>query len=176
AFDSCVHQSEEAKDAKKSVPIGIIGSISVCWILGWLILICICACMSQDLEHVLNNPYGFTMAQIVYDSLGKHWAIAFMVLMSFCQFLMGASVLTAISRQIWAFARDDGLPFSYYIKKVDKRYAVPFNAILFACCGSLILGLLCLIDNAAANALFSLAVAGNYLAWGTPTLMRLTWG
>ncbi|CCK72468.1 uncharacterized protein KNAG_0K01030 [Huiozyma naganishii CBS 8797] len=176
AFDSCVHQSEEAKDAKKSVPIGIIGSISVCWVLGWLILICLMACMSPDIEGIVDNKYGFAMAQIIYDSLGKKWAVAFMSLIAFCQFLMGSSVVTAISRQIWAFARDDGLPLSDYIKMVDKKYKVPFNAIIFACCGSLILGLLCLIDAAATSALFSLAVAGNNLAWSTPTLLRLTSG
>lgn len=41
---------------------------------------------------------------------------------------------------------------------------------------SLILGLLCLINNAAANALFSLFVASNYLSWGTPIFCRLIWG
>jgi hypothetical protein len=39
-----------------------------------------------------------------------------------------------------------------------------------------IIGLLSLIDAAAANALFSLAVAGNDLAWLTPILARLIWG
>ena len=39
-----------------------------------------------------------------------------------------------------------------------------------------VIGLLSLIDNAAANALFSLAVAGNDLAWLTPILTRLVWG
>lgn len=176
SFDSCVHQSEEVKDAKKSVPIGILVSISVCWILGWLMLICICACMSNDIEHVVNNLYGFAMAQVIYDSLGRNWAIAFMSLMAFCQFLMGSSILTAVSRQVWAFARDDGFPMSHYIKKVDKKYSVPFIAIFTVCCGSLVLGLLCLIDNAATSALFSLSVAGNNLAWSMPTFMRLTWG
>lgn len=33
-----------------------------------------------------------------------------------------------------------------------------------------------LIDAAAANALFSLAVAGNDVAWGMPILCRLIWG
>lgn len=40
----------------------------------------------------------------------------------------------------------------------------------------LILGLLCLINNAATNALFSLFVASNYLSWGTPIFCRLVWG
>lgn len=39
-----------------------------------------------------------------------------------------------------------------------------------------IIGLLSLIDNTAANALFSLAVAANDLAWLTPILARLIWG
>lgn len=38
------------------------------------------------------------------------------------------------------------------------------------------MGLLCLIAPAAAAALFSLAVAGNNLAWGTPILCRVVWG
>lgn len=40
----------------------------------------------------------------------------------------------------------------------------------------IIFGLLCLINNAAALALFSLFVASNYVAWGTPILCRLIWG
>ena len=58
----------------------------------------------------------------------------------------------------------------------DRRYSVPFNAIIAACVTCLVLGLLCLIDSTAANALFSLAVAGNYLAWSIPTLLRFTTG
>jgi hypothetical protein len=41
---------------------------------------------------------------------------------------------------------------------------------------ALLLGLLCLIAPAAASALFSLAVAGNNLAWGTPIFARVVWG
>lgn len=175
SFDSCVHQSEEAKDAKKSVPIGIIGSITACWILGWLIIICLMACTKSDMAAVLDTKFGNVLAQIIYDCLGKRWTIAFMSLIAYCQFLMGASIVTAISRQVWAFARDNGLPMSRYIKIVDKKYSVPFVAVFFACAASLALGLLCL-QGEAADALFSLAVAGNNLAWSTPTFLRLTSG
>lgn len=175
AFDSCVHQSEEAKDAKKSVPLGIVGSIGACWILGWLIMIVLLACMDPDLSKTMDTNYVLAIAQIIYDCLGKKWAIGFMSLIAFCQFLMGASTVTAISRQIWAFSRDDGLPLSKYVKMVNKTYCVPFVAVIAACCGTLILGLLCLQDEAA-NALFSLAVAGNNLSWATPTFLRLTFG
>lgn len=176
AFDSCVYLSEEAQDAKKSVPNGIVSSITICWILGFCILICSLACMSSDLDHIINNEYGFCMAQIIYDSLGKKWAIAFMALMAYCQFLMGASIVTSTSRQIYGFSRDNGLPFSNILKKVPKSYPTPFYAVIFTCFLSGLLGLLCLIDDAAANALFSLNVAGNNLAWAAPSLFRLTSG
>lgn len=176
AFDSCVYTSEEAQNARKSVPMGIVSSITLCWIVGFCILICSTACMSTDVDRVINNPYGFAMAQIIYDSLGRQWAIAFMSLMAFCQFLMGASIVTSTSRQVYAFSRDNGLPFSNIWKRVGKKYPVPFNAVIFTCFISLVLGLLCLIDDASASALFSLNVAGNNLAWGTPTFMRITWG
>lgn len=49
-----------------------------------------------------------------------------------------------------------------------------------AICGlvavSIVFGLLCLINSVAANALFSLFVASNYVAWATPILCRLIWG
>lgn len=176
AFDSCVYLSEEAHDARRSVPNGIVSSITICWVLGFCIIICTSACMTTNLDTIINNEYGFPMAQIIYDSLGKKWAISFMVLMACCQFLMGASIVTSTSRQIYGFARDNGLPFSHILKKVPKSYPTPFYAVIFTCLLSGLLGLLCLINDAAANALFSLNVAGNTVAWGAPSLFRLTSG
>ncbi|CAM9012582.1 unnamed protein product [Wickerhamomyces anomalus] len=167
---------EEVKTPSKSVPIGIIGSITVCWILGFLIMIVISACMTQDVESLINTDLGQPLAQVFYDSMGAKWAIAFMSLCAFCQFLMGASILTAISRQVWAFARDDGLPFSSIVKVVNKKLAVPLRAIVFSAIISLLLGLLILAGSIAANALFSIAIVGNYAAWAMPQILRFTSG
>ncbi|CEP65078.1 uncharacterized protein LALA0_S23e00122g [Lachancea lanzarotensis] len=176
AFDACIHMSEEAKNASKAVPIGIVGSISVCWILGFLICIAIVACMGPSIDAIVNSATGAPLAQIIYNALGKKWTIAIMTLIAFCQFIMGCSILTAISRQIWAFARDDGLPFSKFFKVVNNKLSSPIRATWFAAFIALIIGLLCLIGGAASNALFSLGIAGNYLAWTTPMVLRLTTG
>ncbi|GME95231.1 unnamed protein product [Ambrosiozyma monospora] len=176
AFDSCVHMSEEAKNASYGVPIGVCGSISFCGALGFFIIICTTACMDSDVSAVLETDTGFPMAQIIYDSLGRNWAIAMMSLMAVCQWLMGSSILTALSRQVWAFARDDGLPFSSVVKVVNKKLKVPIRAVLFASCIGLMLGCLCLAGTVAASALFSLGVCGNYLAWCAPIFFRLTSG
>ncbi|KAG7192326.1 GABA-specific high-affinity permease [Scheffersomyces spartinae] len=173
-FDSVVHMSEELK-SKKSIPWGILGSISVCWIVGWCICVVIVACIKGgDIAAVLESATGSPMAQVIYDALGKKWCVAFMSLISLGQFLMACSIALAASRQIWAFARDDGTPFIYrIIKYVDPRVKVPINATIFAAALSCFIGLLILINTTAANALFSLAVAGNYLAWGMPVFLVL---
>lgn len=52
----------------------------------------------------------------------------------------------------------------------------PVRMVFGVAIAAIILGLLSLINEAAASALFSLAVAGNDLAWGMPILCRLVWG
>ena len=90
---------------------------------------------------------------------------------------MGISILVAASRQSWAFSRDGALPFSKFFRHISKKFGyIPVRTTIGCAVLAAILGLLCLIAPAAAAALFSLAVAGNNLAWGTPILCRLVWG
>ncbi|EDK35927.2 hypothetical protein PGUG_00025 [Meyerozyma guilliermondii ATCC 6260] len=97
-----------------------------------------------------------------------------MSIIAFAQYLMGASILIAASRQIWAFSRDDGLPFFYNIVKVvNPKIKVPVRATIFGGCLSLLVGLLILVGPTASGALFSLAVAGNTFAWGMPVFLVL---
>ena len=93
------------------------------------------------------------------------------------QFLMGLSILLAASRKSWAFSRDDALPFSRFFRPISKRFGyIPLRAIWGCVFLAAVLGLLSLIAEAAAQALFSLAVAGNNLAWGVPIFARVVWG
>ena len=115
------------------------------------------------------------MAQIIYDALGKKWAVAFMSLIAVGQYLMSVSIMIALSRQIWSFARDDGLPVVYnFVKYVNPKIKVPIRATMFAAALGILLGLLVLINGTAGSgALFSLAVASNVLSWGLPVLLIL---
>ncbi|KAJ5689567.1 GABA-specific permease [Penicillium macrosclerotiorum] len=179
AFDSCVHMSEEATHATRAVPLGIISSIAACGILGFLSMSCIAASMSQDIDSILNSKFGQPMAQIYYDALGKKGALGFMAVNAIVQFFMGLSIVLAASRQSWAFSRDGALPFSWFFRKVSQGKFTKYQPVRMVCgviVMAVVTGLLSLIDNAAANALFSLAVAGNDLAWLTPILARLLWG
>lgn len=67
AFDSCVHMSEEAKNASKAVPLGITWSCGMCGVLGWLSLAVIAAVMDQNLDNILNTSFGQPMAQVSWN-------------------------------------------------------------------------------------------------------------
>ncbi|KAJ5835265.1 Amino acid/polyamine transporter I [Penicillium robsamsonii] len=177
SFDSCVHMSEEAMHASKAVPLGIVWSAGSAFVLGFLVLSVIAATMNPDVSATISTKFGQPMAQIYYDALGRDGALAFMAVLCVVQFLIGLSLIVAASRQAWAFSRDGALPFSRFFRQVSKRIQYqPVRMIWGLVFVSILLGLLSLINSAAANALFSLFVASNYLSWGTPIFCRLVWG
>ncbi|KAJ5512781.1 hypothetical protein N7463_002333, partial [Penicillium fimorum] len=179
AFDSCVHMSEEATHAARAVPLGIISSAGLCGLLGFVSLAVIAASMDRNIEGILSSKFGQPMTQIYYDALGKNGALGFMSVVMIVQFFMGLSIVLAASRQSWAFSRDNALPLSSFFRKVSQRKFMRYQPVRMVCgvaIAAVLIGLLCLIDEAASNALFSLAVAGNDLAWLTPILARLIWG
>ncbi|KAL4994038.1 hypothetical protein BDV10DRAFT_197873 [Aspergillus recurvatus] len=176
-FDSCVHMSEEARDAPKAVPRGILFSAGSASVLGFLVLSVLAAVMDPVVANTAGTVFGQPMAQIYYDSLGKRGALGFMAVLILIQFLIGLSLIVAASRQVFAFSRDHALPFSPILRKITSLSGKPqpVNAIVFLGGICVIFGLLALINSVAANALFSLFVASNYVAWGTPILCRLIW-
>ena len=100
-----------------------------------------------------------------------------MSLLFIVQFIMGISILVAASRQAWAFSRDGALPFSKFFRPISVKFGyIPLRAVWGCASLAAMLGLLSLIAPAAAQALFSLSVAGNNLAWGMPIFCRIWWG
>lgn len=174
AFDLAIHCAEEARNPQRLLPYGVVGSITVCWIVGWLVCIVCCAVIPHgDTVKMIESSTGSVVAEIVLSALGRRWAVAFMLLIAVGQYLMSLCIMTAALRQVWAFARDDGLPVIYnYIKYVDPRVKVPVRAIIFTGVFSIIIGLLVLIKgDAGSSALFSLGIASNIVSWGVPILM-----
>ena len=152
-------------------------SIGSCWLFGFIIVIVLAATINPDLEAVTGSKFGQPMAQIYFDAVGKHGTMGLMSLLFVVQFLMGLSILVAASRQTWAFSRDGALPFSSFFRPISQRFGyIPLRALWGCVLLTAILGLLSLIAEAAAQALFSLVIAGNNLAWGIPIFARLVWG
>ena len=84
--------------------------------------------------------------------------------------------LTTCSRQIFAFSRDGGLPLSKWLYNVNKRFHAPVNAVWFSVIISFLLGLLSFAGPSAIGAVFSLVVAGQYVAYSIPIAARFIGG
>ncbi|KAM0715990.1 hypothetical protein Q7P37_008504 [Cladosporium fusiforme] len=94
-----------------------------------------------SIPKVLESPMPFVI--VFQDAFQEaRPTIAFAAVVLVLVLVVATSSLAATSRQIFAFARDKGLPHSTWLATVDRCFDVPVNAILltlvFACCMSLI--------------------------------------
>lgn len=173
SYDSCVHISEEASNAARAVPMGIFFSIVSSAILGFGIMVALTFNMGTDLSPIINSDYGQPMATIILNSVGKKGFMVVWTFMIIVNFMMGASMNLASSRQIFAFSRDGALPFSGWVYRINSYTLTPVNSAWWSSAVSAVLCLLGLVNAVAVGAVFSLSVIGASIAYTIPILARL---
>ncbi|KAL6928261.1 hypothetical protein ACO0SA_002996 [Hanseniaspora valbyensis] len=188
-FDSPIHMAEEAiykpRNLKKPVLLdpqaspaafGVILSIIGCGILGWLMLLCLYACMGPSVDAIMDSSYSSIVTQIFMNSLGQKWTLAIMSLIAVGCFFMGVSLILATSRNFYAICRDRVIPpfAADWLAVVNQRTKTPIRAMYGTCVVSLLLGLLIFQEQGSAS-LFSIAVAGFYMALIIPMALKITY-
>ncbi|KAF2182538.1 hypothetical protein K469DRAFT_740232 [Zopfia rhizophila CBS 207.26] len=73
--------------------------------------------------------------------------------------------LASASRQMWVFARDQGLLFSCIIARVDRRWAIPLYSIGLTALINSLLALINIGSTVAFNAIVSLVAAGLFYSY-----------
>jgi len=175
-YDASAHMTEETRDAARSGPRGIVTSILVSLVAGWVLLIGVTFAI-QKANYAGEAAQGAAAsAQIFLDSIGRTGAELLLLVVIGAQLFCGMSSVTANSRMIYAFSRDGALPGSDIWHRVNKRTRTPTNAIWLAAGGALILGLPYLWNGAAYAAVTSIATIGLYIAYVAPTFLRLRQG
>ncbi|KAF8694665.1 hypothetical protein AX14_001959 [Amanita brunnescens Koide BX004] len=171
-LDSMVHISEEARNANTAIPYGICFAALSSIILGWAVNVALAFCMGTDLKNVVNSPIGQPMATILFNSFGQRGTLVVWTFIIVLQFAMGSSVLTATSRQIFAFSRDGGFFFSSWLYNVNRRVHAPVRCVWFAVAVALLLGFLSFAGPNAIGAIFSLVVISQYMSYSIPIMAR----
>ncbi|MEU0878412.1 amino acid permease [Lentzea sp. NPDC005914] len=174
-YDASAHMTEETHDAARSGPRGIVMSIVVSLIAGWVLLVGITFAI-RDYDGAIASSTGVPPAQIFIDALGVTGGKLLLLIAIGAQLFCGMSSVTANSRMIYAFSRDGALPASQVWHKINKRTRTPTNAIWLAAGGAFVLGLPYLWNATAYAAVTSIAVIGLYIAYVLPTLLRLLQG
>ncbi|MGH3273604.1 MAG: amino acid permease, partial [Streptosporangiaceae bacterium] len=169
------HMTEETHKAATAGPRGIVSSIIVSVVAGWILLIGVTFAI-QHYEPERLSPTGAPPAQIFVDAAGSAVGKLLLLIAIGAQLFCGMSSITANSRMIYAFSRDGALPGSAFWHRVNKRTRTPTNAIWLGAAGALILGLPYLWNYTAYAAVTSIAVIGLYIAYVLPTFLRLRRG
>ena len=130
ASDSTAHMAEETQHAASVIPRAMVWSYFIIGLLDFVILLVV-SFTWIDPDYYLKAVPGYPfLGQLMTQTGSATGAIAIASFMIILTVLSLVNFMASTSRQVFAFARDDGLPFSRWISKVNKRTLTPMNALV----------------------------------------------
>lgn len=92
-----------------------------------------------DLDAALSSPTGYPIIEVFYQATGSvSGATGLTSILIVLSIMNNLTSMAGTSRQLFAFARDRGVPGHSWISRVPSGYDVPINAIIVsACCASI---------------------------------------
>ncbi len=127
-FDASAHTAEETVNARDTVHKGMLHSVFWSLVFGFVLIIAMIMAIPDVPAQAAMGWSSFNnlfIAAILGSTLGKLMLVGIII----SNFLCALAAVTSTSRMIYAFARDDGLPFSGLLKSVSPTYRTPTAAI-----------------------------------------------
>ncbi|WP_426302361.1 APC family permease [Arthrobacter sp. R-11] len=171
-FDTASSLGEETKDPKKTAPKAIIRAVTASFLLGGLLLFGgILA--APDLNDPKIGEADGGLQYIVLSVLGGPFGKAFLACIVVAVVVCTLAVHAAAIRMMFAMARDNNLPFSRQLSKVDPVRKTPTVAAIVIG----VLAIIPLIVNVAQPAIFtilsSISIVLIYLSYLLVTVPML---
>lgn len=126
-YDASAHTSEETVGAARKVPTAIIHSVFWASLFAWAFS-CAFVLAIPDMNEAARA--GWNVFFYVMDArlpAGLKYLLHAIIFIA--QFICGLATVTSASRMTYAFARDNGLPASRYLKTISPKYRTPVHAI-----------------------------------------------
>ncbi|HEY1594300.1 MAG TPA: amino acid permease [Thermoleophilaceae bacterium] len=174
-YDASAHLSEETHEASVSAAKGVINSVLVSAICGWVLVLAITFAI-KDLTKV-TGAGSFAVTEVFTEALGKTGAELLLFIAVIAQLFCGMSAVTAASRMLFAFSRDRAVPGHRTWSHLNKNH-VPSNAVMLI----VFLAFLLAAPAWSGNTLFvyaavtSVATIGLYVAYILPVILRFRAG
>jgi len=110
--------SEEVKNPRLNVPRAMITSIMINGALAFGMLLALLYC-AGNLEAAFESPTGFPFIEIFTQATNSvRGATTMTAIVAVISFFATIGTVAAASRQLWAFARDRGVPGWRILSKV----------------------------------------------------------
>ncbi|WVZ67458.1 hypothetical protein U9M48_016530 [Paspalum notatum var. saurae] len=179
-YDTSAHMTEETKKADRSGPMGIVTSVALASVFGWLYLVALTSVVT-DIPYLLdpgNDAGGYAIAQALYTAFHRRYGtgvggLVCLGIVAVAVFICGSTNVTSDSRMAYAFSRDGAMPFSHAWHRVNK-HEVPLNAVWFSVTIAFLIALPSLGSQVAFQAMVSVATTGLYIAYALPIFFRVT--
>jgi amino acid transporter len=163
-----ISMSEEVKSPSTQVPKAMLGATVMNFVIGFVFLVPLTFVL-PDINAFLNDPYAQPVPVILRSAVGSEagafvLSVPIMLLGIFC----GTACTTATSRCVWAFARDNAMPASQWLKKVNRGLGVPLNGMIASFVVQVLLALIWFGSHAAFNAFNGVGVIFLNLSYVMP--------
>ena len=172
-FDASAHMAEETEDPRRHAPWGIVLSVAVSGVVGYLLLIALTLAI-RSIPGVLaakdadGNAIPAVSA-ILYNALGAKAGNAMAALASMAMWFCGLACITSASRALYSLARDEGTPYARLLRSVNKTHGTPAPAIWSIVLASIA----AMVWTKAVPVVTSLSTMALYLAYIIPVALGL---
>ncbi|KAH6989506.1 amino acid/polyamine transporter I [Ilyonectria sp. MPI-CAGE-AT-0026] len=166
ATDGAIHISEEMSQPGRRVPQIIIMTMMIGLLTSLPLFIALMYFMT-DLEAVATSP--LPSMELIYQATGNRNITIFLVSWILAVYVLALpSQWVSSGRIAWAFARDNGVPYSKYFVKIDKRLGFPVRTTVASFVFVLLYGLLYLASTTAFNSIVTSAVLFLNITYAVP--------
>jgi amino acid permease (GABA permease) len=172
-YDASAHMSEETHNADLAAPRGIVTSIVVSLVAGWILILAITSVIPTNPHtYATVSGQGYAPVTIWTNALSRLGAELLLLIAVVAQAFCGMASVTANSRMLFAFSRDGAVPGHRYWHRINPRTRTPTNSIWFCVVFAFILAIPSMWSSVAYAAVTSIATIGLYIAYVLPTLLR----
>jgi choline transport protein len=158
---------DEVKNVRTDVPRSIIVACTTNSIMLATFVLVLLFFMGPADDDLTTAP--LPLIYVLYNATGSKPAtnllVALVAVVCYCATF---NCFASVSRLVWAFARDNGLPFSGFFGYVHPRLHVPTNALLLVGLMVVLLSLIYIGSVTAFNAIISLQTLGVYASYILP--------
>lgn len=171
-FDTASSLGEETKDPKRTAPKAILRAITASFVLGGLILL-FSILAAPDLADPKLGAADGGLQYLVLSVLGGPFGKAFLACIVVAVVVCTLAVHAAAIRMMFAMARDNNLPFSRQLSKVDPVRRTPAVAAMVVGVLAVIPLLVNVMQPAIFTILSSISIVLIYLSYLLVTVPML---
>jgi choline transport protein len=165
--------SEEIASASTVVPHSILTTVILNGFLGLFYLLVLLFTMGS-VNTALSTPTGVPLIEIYLNVTGSKLATTAMTSVTTASAIIASiAILASTSRLTWAFARDNGLPYSGVLRRVHPKWNIPIHSITLSAVINVLLSLLMGTSLVAFEALISISVFALYATYLLPIVLIL---